>query len=105
MTIAAKLRLLWNQFQRPRGCAQHGGRAAARAVRRPPQLEILEDRVAPAATAIGASAGGPPVVKLLDDSGAVIRSVRAFGPSYEWHVDLAFFLNLGKLGSYPVSPL
>jgi len=23
----------------------------------------------------------------------------------EWHVDLAFFLILGKLGSYPISPL
>jgi hypothetical protein len=28
-----------------------------------------------------------------------------FGPIDEWHLDLAFFLNLGKLGSYPVSPL
>jgi hypothetical protein len=28
-----------------------------------------------------------------------------FGVSDEWHVDLPFFLILGRLGSYPVSPL
>jgi hypothetical protein len=27
------------------------------------------------------------------------------GVSVEWHLDLTLFFNLGKLGSYPVSPL
>jgi hypothetical protein len=27
------------------------------------------------------------------------------GVSDEWHVDLAFFLNLGKLGGFPVPPV
>ena len=25
--------------------------------------------------------------------------------AHEWHLDLAFFVNLGNLGRYPVSPL
>src|SRR5437868_4836166 len=38
------------------------------------------------------------------DSGRQASATRV-GHLGEWHVDLAFFLNLGKLGSHPVSPL
>jgi hypothetical protein len=33
-----------------------------------------------------------------------IRPVARVGHIDEWHVDLAFFLILGKVGNYPASP-
>jgi hypothetical protein len=35
----------------------------------------------------------------------VVGAVGRVGASDEWYVDLAFFLNLGKLRSYAVFPL
>src|SRR5215831_2451356 len=53
-----------------------------------------------------------PHVTLWDDaragdvtSAANTATQTQLGVLDEWHLDLAFFLNLGKLGSYPVSPL
>jgi hypothetical protein len=34
-----------------------------------------------------------------------IETVARFGLIDEWHLDLASFLNLGKLENHPVSPL
>src|SRR5215470_9649916 len=54
-----------------------------------PGLEGLEHRCAPAVTAVGASFGSLPVVRVLDESGAVVRSFLAYPRSYRGGVNVA----------------
>ncbi len=54
-----------------------------------PKVEKLEDRFAPALTAVGAGPGGPPVVTILNQTGDVVTSFNAFDPGFTGGVHVA----------------
>jgi 6-phosphogluconolactonase (cycloisomerase 2 family) len=54
-----------------------------------PRLERLEERLAPALTAIGAGPGGQPLVTILNSSGAVVASFEAYNPAFTGGVSVA----------------
>src|SRR5262245_37447607 len=54
-----------------------------------PRLEGLEHRYTPAVTAAGASFGSLPVVQVLNENGAVVRSFLAYPRSYRGGVNVA----------------
>src|SRR5262245_51170786 len=65
-------------------------RAASPSPRRRPRIERLEDRAVPAvAFAVGAGAGGAPLVHAYDANGALVRSFLAYAPAFRGGVRLA----------------
>ena len=52
-------------------------------------LEGLEDRLAPAVTALGTGPGGQPLVTVLDSNGAVVRSFLAYDAAFTGGVNVA----------------
>src|SRR5437868_951393 len=68
------------------GFARHSGIAGSPFR---PQFEQLEDRLAPALTAVGAGPGGEPLVTILDQTGAAVHSFLAYAPAFTGGVEVA----------------